>query len=751
MDVAAAQLGNFVYTAGGTTAGDVITSTTYRYDPVTNSWDNAAIADLPGRLSGASAVAYNGQLYVLNGLNANRDPVAYTSIWNPATNSWTQGGTGQVATWAQAAVVLSNTIYRIGGCLNADCSETTGTVEANGSLVAPYPISAGGMAAAAFNGYIYVAGGRTTGGPTNKAYRYDPATNTWDDNAISDMLDTLWGPASGIVNGRWVLGGGYSGVPTSGSTAWNPQTNRWVTLSPLGNRIGRMGSATFNGELYSFGGNRFGIDPVADVYRYTAPPCTTPTVTSTSVPSYTGTPSPTASHTRTNTPAPFPTCGTGADYVVAVVPSATIVPGATDIGNHCNDCVTAISLPFAYNLYGVPFTTANVSSNGNLQFASGDPSPDSACLPYAAMNYAIFAMWDDLRTDTVNGACPGCGIYTSVSGSTPNRVLNIEWRAVYNYTGGCCVPAEFEVRLHEGLDHFDVIYRNISQSGLFGTVGVQRGTGLSHTQYSCNQPNIRNGSQLTFRPYACGEPTFTQTTTRTPTPPTPPPPTTAYTHTRTRTPTPTFTRTPTATATRTFTHVLTPTETPTTSPTATITPCTIPFTDVSPADYFYEAVRYLYCAGAISGYSDNTFRPYNNTTRGQVCKIVVLAFDIETYTPALPSFYDVPPTHPFYEYIETALHSGIVSGYGDSFRPYNNVTRGQLSKIVVEAAGWPLLDPPVPSFSDVPVSNPFYRYIETAHDLGVISGYADGTFRPFNDATRGQIAKIVHNAVTLPR
>ncbi len=177
----------------------------------------------------------------------------------------------------------------------------------------------------------------------------------------------------------------------------------------------------------------------------------------------------------------------------------------------------------------------------------------------------------------------------------------------------------------------------------------------------------------------------------------------------------------------------------------------MPFTDVSPQDYFYAGVRYLYCAGVISGYDDNTFRPYNNATRGQLTKIVVLAERWGIYTPPSPTFSDVPADHPFYQYVETAYHHGIISGYADrTFRPGNNVTRGQLSKIQVLAEQWPLYTPPTPSFTDVPTDYPFYSYIETAYLHGIISGYADRTFRPSNSATRGQICKIVHIAITAP-
>src|SRR6185503_21311352 len=155
-----------------------------------------------------------------------------------------------------------------------------------------------------------------------------------------------------------------------------------------------------------------------------------------------------------------------------------------------------------------------------------------------------------------------------------------------------------------------------------------------------------------------------------------------------------------------------------------------------PTDYFYEGVRWLYCRGAISGYGDGTFKPYNNTTRGQMVKIVVLAYGIPIYAPPTPTFNDVSTANPFYTFIETAAHSQIVSGYncggpgepcpGMYFRPGNLVTRGQLSKIVVVAAGWTLFDPPSPHFVDVPRSNTFFQYIETAYCHQIISGYNCG-------------------------
>ncbi|HMA36415.1 MAG TPA: S-layer homology domain-containing protein, partial [Chloroflexia bacterium] len=247
------------------------------------------------------------------------------------------------------------------------------------------------------------------------------------------------------------------------------------------------------------------------------------------------------------------------------------------------------------------------------------------------------------------------------------------------------------------------------------------------------------------------------------------------TNTRTATATaglpPTNTATPPASATR--------TAAPTNTAGPSATPCPLSFIDVHPTDYFYTPVLYLACHGVISGYTNGdgtySFRPYNNTTRSQMVKIVVLGFQKPIVTPAGGghTFADVPPSNPFFSVIETAAADTIVSGYncgGPSepcdnlnrpyFRPYANVTRGQLSKIDVVAAGWAVIDPPIPTFADVFPGTAFYTFVETAYCHGIISGYNCGGigepcdnqnrpyFRQYNNATRGQIAKIVYLSIT---
>jgi hypothetical protein len=113
-----------------------------------------------------------------------------------------------------------------------------------------------------------------------------------------------------------------------------------------------------------------------------------------------------------------------------------------------------------------------------------------------------------------------------------------------------------------------------------------------------------------------------------------------------------------------------------------------------------------------------------------------------------PHSRDVQPSHIFYRYVETAWHRGVISGYADgTFRPGNGVTRGQLCKVVVLAEAWPIYTPATPTFTDVPAAHLFFGYVETAASHGIVSGYSDHTFRPGAAAARVQVCKVIYAVV----
>jgi hypothetical protein len=172
------------------------------------------------------------------------------------------------------------------------------------------------------------------------------------------------------------------------------------------------------------------------------------------------------------------------------------------------------------------------------------------------------------------------------------------------------------------------------------------------------------------------------------------------------------------------------------------------YTDVCPGDPFYEPITYLSNHGAISGYNDGSFQPNNNTTRAQLCKIVVLAMGWAINTSGGPHFSDEPASDVFYPFVETAYHHSIISGYSNgTFGPGDNVSRAQTCKIIVAAQGWVIDTSGGPHFTDVHTTDALYGYIETAYHHGVISGYGDGTFQPGSEVTRGQLCKILYSAI----
>jgi hypothetical protein len=214
----------------------------------------------------------------------------------------------------------------------------------------------------------------------------------------------------------------------------------------------------------------------------------------------------------------------------------------------------------------------------------------------------------------------------------------------------------------------------------------------------------------------------------------------------------------------------TTTTTATAIPSATSTPCTVSFTDVQPDNVFYTFIRCLACRGIVSGYADGTFRPFNDITRGQIAKVVSnsAGFDED---PGPQIYEDVDANNPFYQWINRLSMRGHMGGYPCGtvdvepcigpdnrpyFRPFANATRGQLAKIVANAAG--IGGTPTGVFyTDVQEDNPFYVWIMRLTDLSVMSGYDCGGpgepcddqnrpyFRPFNNVTRGQASKIVAN------
>ncbi|HUP60755.1 MAG TPA: S-layer homology domain-containing protein [Thermoanaerobaculia bacterium] len=117
---------------------------------------------------------------------------------------------------------------------------------------------------------------------------------------------------------------------------------------------------------------------------------------------------------------------------------------------------------------------------------------------------------------------------------------------------------------------------------------------------------------------------------------------------------------------------------------------------------------------------------------------------------------DVPTTDPDRAAIEFLNAHDVLYGSPDgTFRPDANVTRGEILKIVLEAAGeghsaLVAAESATTVYTDVPASHTLATYVYFASARGSIAGYGDGTFRPDAQVSRAEAAKIVANILMAP-
>jgi len=115
------------------------------------------------------------------------------------------------------------------------------------------------------------------------------------------------------------------------------------------------------------------------------------------------------------------------------------------------------------------------------------------------------------------------------------------------------------------------------------------------------------------------------------------------------------------------------------------------FSDVSDS-YTATAVESLRLMGVLDGYGDGTFRPDTVLNRAQFCKMAVYAMDgsgeLGRYS-TVTIFPDVKPSHWASAYINMASKKGIISGFADGkFKPSQTVTAGQAVTILMRGLGY---------------------------------------------------------------
>ena len=147
----------------------------------------------------------------------------------------------------------------------------------------------------------------------------------------------------------------------------------------------------------------------------------------------------------------------------------------------------------------------------------------------------------------------------------------------------------------------------------------------------------------------------------------------------------------------------------------------------------------------VSGYEDETFRPDTPIRRGEVAAIFarLISDTMEEKGSYTPSFTDMTPDMFFYKQVGFLEQYGILSGYTDNtFKPWENITRAEFAVVASKFAK--LTETEENPFTDVKADFWGTSYILLAHANGWISGYEDNTFKPQANITRAEVVSIVN-------
>ena len=176
------------------------------------------------------------------------------------------------------------------------------------------------------------------------------------------------------------------------------------------------------------------------------------------------------------------------------------------------------------------------------------------------------------------------------------------------------------------------------------------------------------------------------------------------------------------------------------------------FTDTK--DYWAATyVDYLYTSGITTGYSDGTFRPNQNITRAQFAVMLFryLGLDESKYANVALPFADNSKIADYAVPAIKALYTeGVINGSTGSdgklyFNPNSPLTRAQAATMIgrTQEKGYATVELTFTDAGKIPAYAKFY--IQTMAAQGIIGGYTDGSFKPNNNITRGQMAKILYN------
>lgn len=171
------------------------------------------------------------------------------------------------------------------------------------------------------------------------------------------------------------------------------------------------------------------------------------------------------------------------------------------------------------------------------------------------------------------------------------------------------------------------------------------------------------------------------------------------------------------------------------------------YTDISADHWAKSYIDNLSGKKYVSGYEDGTYKPDNYVTRAEFAKILTNIFGVIDKSGV--DLSDVADSAWYSDTMKIAVKAGFVTGYSDgTVKPEENITRQEAAVMVYRA--WNLTPEGELNFTDKnEIADWAANQVATLAAKNVLNGYADGTFKPNNNITRAEVAKIISCAVAL--
>ena len=169
--------------------------------------------------------------------------------------------------------------------------------------------------------------------------------------------------------------------------------------------------------------------------------------------------------------------------------------------------------------------------------------------------------------------------------------------------------------------------------------------------------------------------------------------------------------------------------------------------DVSQNHWALEYISPLLDRGVMHVYDDGNFKPNQAITRGEFAYSLAKALNLNT---TLDTDLTDISNHSAKGYISALVEKGIITGYPDkTFRPYNPITRAEIITMLARSLelnnDQNAIEFDSNFYFDVENNHWASNFIALATRLNIINGYPDGNFKPNNNVTRAESAKLIAN------